>query len=576
MMFVFFIISLLIFHIGIDCLSYVPESEQFQKLQVRTLNGLIQGAIDRTDSGVSYFSFMGIPYAVPPLGELRFRDPQPMPKWSKVLDARTEGPCCIGISTFDLKDFKIVPSGSEDCLYLSVFTPKINEGNSNDNLLPVLVYIVGGAFLTSCTPKFVFGPDYFIENGVVIVTFNFRTTMFGYLSTEDLECPGNWAIKDQIAALNWIKHNIHNFGGDPNKITLIGQSAGAASINLLLMSPKAEGLFQGVIMQSGSSLCPWSYQISPRKMAFDIGFSLGIETNSSKELVSIFRKMDIQELMRGQIPAIIVNFAQVLTNGFPFSLSVEPHHENAVITDYTYNLLERGNFTRVPVIMGVNSLEMKYLKIFVDIIGMPVQFLADISPGSLIRFTKSTIKRRIAGMKIRSHFSRSDEFVSLTSEELIQYLSGDMYFRPMRKTATLLAKKNPVYFYVFSYEGELAKRGASLFARSPSKDVKGVGHTEEIFYQFKTNFTGPVSIRDQTTINRFMKLWINFAKTGNPTPAKDDDLSAIIWPRVSSVKFPYLDIGAELKISDKNFDEKNYRFWEKLYQQFADKPYKSF
>ncbi|XP_060529957.1 esterase FE4-like isoform X2 [Cylas formicarius] len=498
----------------LDALTFLRKHEENKNYQVRTSNGLIQGSMEKSENGVSYYSFMGIPYAQPPVGDLRFRDPKPLTSWSGVLNTTSQGPCCAGFDTLKLKNFELLPYGSEDCLYLNVFTPTIYRANNSHKPLPVMVYFVGGAFFTACPLRFIFGPDYFMENEAVLVTLASRTSMFGYMSTEDMECPGNWATKDQIAALKWVKTNIRNFGGDSKKVVIFGQSAGASNVNTLLVAPKAKGLFQGAIMQSGSNLCPWAFQATPRKIAFDIGMSLGITTNSSKELLRIFRSLPSEDLMKAQILAFMANTAQILTTGLAFAPVIEPRHENAAITDYTYDIMRKGNFNKVPVILGINSLEIKYFEGLVNLAKMPVLFLADLSPGTLVRFTNSIQKKTDAGNQIASYFTGSRTFLALTQQEVLKYLSEDMYVRPMRKTASLLSEHTAVYFYYFSYEGDLALQGCRFMVGNYDRNVKGVGHAEDIFYQFKANFTDPASINDQLTIKRLTKLWINLAKTG--------------------------------------------------------------
>ncbi|KAF7276717.1 hypothetical protein GWI33_009891, partial [Rhynchophorus ferrugineus] len=232
-------------------------------------------------------------------------------------------------------------------------SPKDNDTDS----LPVLIYYYGGAFLGGGPIRKYYSPDYLIDNDIIVILPHFRTAVFGYLSTEDLNCPGNWGLKDQIAVLKWANQNVKFFGGDPNQVTIAGQSAGAVSVNSILLSPKAKGLFQRAIIMSGGSLCFWGYQTNSKKIAFDIGVALGIETNDTKHLVKELRRVKSEDLMHAQI-LVMLNFAETLTNGLPYTPTIEPYHEGAVLTEFPFNQLKRGNFNRVPILTGVTSMEM--------------------------------------------------------------------------------------------------------------------------------------------------------------------------------------------------------------------------
>ncbi|VEN50797.1 unnamed protein product [Callosobruchus maculatus] len=237
----------------ISCVDFVPDYFQHLSLQVQTPKGTIQGSVKRTkDQGVQYFSFQGIPYALPPIGDLRFKDPVPFKGWEGVLDASKENlPSCIQI----LPTMFGGTRESEDCLFLSIFTPAHSLNSIDRPLMPVMVWIHGGGFLVGNPDIEYYGPDYFMEHNIVLVQISYRLSSFGFLSTEDMESPGNYGLKDQHIAFRWIKENIEYFGGDPNEVTIFGESAGAASVQYHMLNPENKGLFHRAISQSGSSLC---------------------------------------------------------------------------------------------------------------------------------------------------------------------------------------------------------------------------------------------------------------------------------------------------------------------------------
>ncbi|CAH1975197.1 unnamed protein product [Acanthoscelides obtectus] len=192
-------------------------------------NGKIKGLSQKTAyKGNPYYSFRRIPYAEPPVGNRRFEPPTAKSKWNGTLDATKEGSQCVQSINPVL--------GSEDCLFINVYTPSLKQDN-----IPVVVFIHGGGFSGGNSSYAAQPPDLFLDENVVFVMFNYRLGIFGFLSTEDLVAPGNNGLKDQVLALKWVQNNIHNFGGNPNAVTIFGQSAGAASVSYLMQSPSAKG-----------------------------------------------------------------------------------------------------------------------------------------------------------------------------------------------------------------------------------------------------------------------------------------------------------------------------------------------
>ncbi|KAF9806144.1 hypothetical protein SFRURICE_016343, partial [Spodoptera frugiperda] len=220
-------------------------------------------------------------YAQPPRGSLRFRPPAPLEPWSGIRDALEEGAVCP--HRFMLFD---TYKGDEDCLFLNVYTPALPDKMSGYNpKLAVMVWIHGGAFAMGSGNAFLYGPDHLVGAGVVLVTLNYRLGALGFLSLENEEVSGNMGLKDQVMALKWVRDNIEAFGGDPARITIFGESAGAASVHLHMLSPASQGLFHAAIAQSGVAVAPWALAHEPRARAFELGRELGIDTNNTAELL---------------------------------------------------------------------------------------------------------------------------------------------------------------------------------------------------------------------------------------------------------------------------------------------------
>ena len=227
---------------------------------IQTKQGAVEGGLSQDGKTVI---FKGLPYAQPPVGDLRFRRPQAHQPWPGVRPCREFGSSCmqadLSAEGFYAKEFYDVPLPplSEDCLYLNIWTP---ESATADSRLPVLFWIHGGAFLHGSGSEKEFDGEGFAKKGVILVTINYRVNAFGFFAHPDLEpeteegVSGNYGILDQIFALQWVRENIGAFGGDPEKITIFGQSAGCMSVQAIISSPLAQGMLRGAILQSGGGL----------------------------------------------------------------------------------------------------------------------------------------------------------------------------------------------------------------------------------------------------------------------------------------------------------------------------------
>ncbi|KDR19686.1 Esterase FE4 [Zootermopsis nevadensis] len=204
---------------------------------VRTNLGPVKGSMKNSWNGKPFCSYRGIPYAEPPIGDLRFKAPRGPRPWSKTLDALTDSPLCI-------QNDLVVPVGSEDCLYLNVYTPEQSSDSKSKH--PVIVYIHGGKFSVGSGVSFISGPWYLMDRAIVLVTINYRLGVMGFLSTGDDEAPGNYGMKDQVAALRWVQQNIQEFGGDSERVTVQGQSAGSKSIHFHMFSALSRGSYERI------------------------------------------------------------------------------------------------------------------------------------------------------------------------------------------------------------------------------------------------------------------------------------------------------------------------------------------
>nr|CAD7259012.1 unnamed protein product [Timema shepardi] len=310
--------------------------------------GAVKGTTLLSAGGRPFQAFQGIPYGKAPVGKYRFKEPVPAKPWVGVWPAERPGsPCLQYMQTTHQEDEKIV--GSEDCLYLNVYTPKL-PGTGKPPLLDVIVYIHGGAFMFGWGHQY--GPKYYMDRDVVYVTLNYRLGVLGFLSTEDEVVPGNNGLKDQVLALKWLQRNIAAFGGNPDSVTISGTSAGGASVHYHYFSPMSRGeihpteirtsispssevelnttsalanyateagLFHRGMSYSGNALCPWTQAEGLRSKANLIAASLGCQTGVSREMVACLRKRPAEKIV-----ALTKELMVWLYNPFsPFGPTVE-------------------------------------------------------------------------------------------------------------------------------------------------------------------------------------------------------------------------------------------------------------
>lgn len=311
---------------------------------VKTKYGIIQGVVENECT-----IFKGIPYAKLPVGELRFKSPQELESWSGVFHADTFPPACMQTpppeNDFYYKEFNTPINFSEDSLYLNVWTP----AKSAADMLPVAVWLYGGALLSGyCAEKEFDGTEY-AKRGVILVTVNYRLGLFGFmchpwLAKENNGHCGNYGVLDQLAALKWVKENIKAFGGDPDNVTLFGQSSGSLTSQTLMLSPLSKGLFNKCILQSGAGYDNGFCKNRKQEEYYDIG-ERAVELSGVESLAEL-RKLPADRLL--EISNELIGYACGLDKG----LGYEPVIDNYLLVgDSEYNL-KVGKFPDIPIILG--------------------------------------------------------------------------------------------------------------------------------------------------------------------------------------------------------------------------------
>ncbi|XP_015115263.1 esterase FE4 [Diachasma alloeum] len=263
--------------------------------RVTISNGILEGSLLQSRKGRVINAFRGIPYARPPLGRLRFQPPQPATSWRGVRLATTERAQCL--QKIDISS-DMTTAGSEDCLYINVYTPNLPNpaGRNASQRYAVMVWFHGGSWTGGNSS--LYGPEYLLDHDIVLVTMNYRLGPLGFLSTADRIIPGNYGLKDHVQALHWVRRNIAAFGGDPKKVTIMGESAGATGVHYLMLSRQAKGLFHQAISQSGTALNPSAFNTIKiaRENAHRLARNLSCPTDTSERLLQCLQIRDPREI----------------------------------------------------------------------------------------------------------------------------------------------------------------------------------------------------------------------------------------------------------------------------------------
>ena len=439
--------------------------------KVKTDGGLLQGTIE---GGLTVFK--GIPFAAPPVGDLRWRAPQPAPKWEGVLEANKFAPGPIQGGN--------PPAGkSEDCLYLNVWTP----AKSKKDRIPVLVWIYGGGFGAGSTSEPNYSGEKLAEKGVVLVSIAYRVGQLGFLAHPELskESPqnvsGNYGLLGMIAGLQWVQKNIAAFGGDPDKVTIFGESAGGIAVSMLCASPLAKGLFHGAISQSGGSFGP------PRPTTFP-GENLKRLADAERDGEVYLKSAgvtSIEELRKIE--------ADKLPAGRGLGMSW-PIIDGWVIPDDQYKLYEAGKYNDTPILVGYNSDE-------------GASFSREKSPEEFITGVK-TRYGKFAEDLIKA-YPPGENSVPKTARDLARDAAFGwhtwIWARLQSKTG-----KSKVFYYYFDQHPDYP-------ADSPRAGY-GSPHGQDVAYVFKhLDASNPQLTETDHAISEAMATyWTNFAKYGNP------------------------------------------------------------
>ncbi len=484
-------------------------------------SGPITGVVIDAEAGVR--AYKGIPFAAPPVGHLRWRPPQPVAPWTAPRTCDSFGPMCPQPDV-PLLVPKKEGNRSEDCLYLNVWTTA-KPGAKR----PVMVWIHGGGCTIGAGSLPVYDGTDFARDGVVLVTINYRLGPFGFLAHPGLsrenpnKVSGNYGLLDQIAALKWVRRNIKVFGGDPNNVTVFGESAGGVCINALLVSPPARGLFQRAIMQSGTAVGVRQHLNEGRKTAAAQGLRIARDLNAAN--VDELRQKTAAELLRAARPRV-----GFLGKGTAFG----PIIDGFVLPDAPVKLMAAGKAHPVPVMLGTNADEAT---LFAS--QMPVR--KALGYRLVVRMIYQNDAKSV--LKLFPVKPGQDP-----KPQLYKLVTVSAFVAPTRVVARLAAKQGmPTYLYHFSRVAPAAKQSGM-----------GATHGIEIPYLFGTSKRLLREDTDLELSRRMRRYWIQFAASGKPD---GDGLPA--WPAYTAAKDQHLEFGNRITVG-RNLMQEECDFFTRL------------
>lgn len=403
---------------------------------------------------------------------------------------------------------------SEDCLYLNVYSPDIKPTSP----IPVMVWIHGGGFIWGSGNDDLYGPEYLVKHEVVLVTFNYRLEALGFLCLDTPDIPGNAGMKDQVAALRWIKKNISNFGGDSKNITIFGESAGAGSVAYHLISPMSRGLFKRAICQSGAATCFWSRAFEPRERALLLARQLGFLSEDDQELYDFFKTLPVESLVNLKLP---ITMSQKSHDRIHFTVVDEKDFGNErFFYGDIVDAVKTGTHKGVDIMTGYTQHEgLMALAISdaVEEIITSAKCYRDFFTPKHIQTHCPMVDHFKAARVIRKFYFKDEDISTDHLDQLIRFLGTDMFTHGVMLSGKLYSKSNTVYFYKFSCISERNCFSSFFGVGHLNKYKSMVCHADDLAYLFPIKvLTEKVHKNSKTfkLINSVTTLWTNFAKYG--------------------------------------------------------------
>nr|AGG20205.1 carboxylesterase ae17 [Bombyx mori] len=509
---------------------------------VDTKVGLIRGL---TSEDGSYSMFMGIPYANVNYSN-PFGDAIPHTKFQDTFEAYDDGAICP-----QLYMFNETVLGNLDCLHLNIYVPSTATSKKP---LPIMVWIHGGSFRRGFAGRYMYDPKFLVKHNVISVNINYRLGPYGFMCLDHPSVPGNQGLKDQTLALRWIKDNIEAFGGDPNEITVFGESAGGHSVDFHLLSNN-EVLFHRAIIQSGSTEAGTVLIEPDIEAPIKLADYLGYQTSEIEEALNFLIAADT-DLVIGAALDLNIMFKPCAENEFD--------GVNGFITKHWVNT-EVPKVRKMPVLIGFNENEL-----LINHVNKGNEHFTtlDIFRTYLEQTFTFTNEELDDMSQLVKNFYLGDNPISEDEKWNIIYYDSDFtYIHPIQRTINKFLKNGAgdIFYYMFAYDG-----GRNAFKIANGVNATGVSHFDELGYLFNMEYiTGEITPEDKTMIDRMTTMWTNFAKYSNPTP-ETSELLPIKWEPVTKQKLNYLKIDAELSLGNRPLNHRM-AFWDLFYKMNEEK-----
>ncbi|XP_034652469.1 esterase B1 [Drosophila subobscura] len=533
------------------------------KVKIPVKQGIVVGQQQRLPSGLEYNSFLGVPYAEPPVGSLRFRSPVPQERFEQhELDCSRERDV-----SHQRDPFIAEVAGSENCLFLNVYAPK---GKRSASPLPVMVWIHGGGYLVGNGNSDFHFPAKLMEQEVIVVTLNYRLGALGFLSLPEEGIYGNMGLKDQRMALQWLQENIASFNGDPSNVTLFGESAGAASVHLHTYARHANKLFHKAIMQSGTGNMEWVFQqdaaYKTRRLAELLGG--GDFGGNTKALLAFLQSEKVKPV------GILANTMKVLTaderrRHLPFAFKPVLEAASSPDSFIDQNILDlmhtKDHVGKMPMIMGYNSAEglamISRAKLKLEDYE---EDLARTVPRDLVPDPQAPEAQQAAA-DIRKFYFNGQTLTMQHLNSMVDLFSDYHFSMDMQRAAEIHVNsqtQSPLYFYRLDYVG-----GRNIYKKIfQNEDLRGVAHADDICYLFQmAGDETPMEKDDALVSEKIAQMWANFARHGKPS----DSWTPVQRPQTGQpMQLDCLLIDRECKMH-KNPDAERMDFWRSMYQRYS-------
>ncbi|KAG8035019.1 hypothetical protein G9C98_005441 [Cotesia typhae] len=525
-------------------------------LIVKTRKGRVKGVTQTAASGKKVDAWYGIPYAEKPIGALRFRHPRPAERWDGILNATQLPNSCVQILDTVFGDFVGATMWnpntplSEDCLYINVVVPQPRPRNA-----AVMVWIFGGGFYSGSATLDVYDPKTLVsEENIVLVSMQYRVASLGFMYFGTSDVPGNAGLFDQMMALQWVRDNIAAFGGNPDNVTLFGESAGAVSVSMHLLSPLSRHLFNQAIMQSGSPTAPWA--IISREESIVRGLRLAEavgcphDRNNLRSVIDCLVTIDPLDLVNNEWGTLGIC-------EFPFV----PVIDGAFLDETPQQSLATASFKKANILMGSNTEEGYYFIIYYLTELFRIDGTEDVKVSQeefhravteLNPYVNSIARRAI----IYEYTNWLNPDDPNANRNAIDKIVGDYQFTcNVNEFAARYAETgNTVYMYYYQHRS----------TNNPWPRWTGVMHADEISYIFGEPLDPSKGYTPQeiTLSKRMMRYWANFAKTGDPNMGDDGSWTEAFWPQHTAKNLEYLTLDTNTTEVGQGIRVRQCAFWK--------------